>query len=292
MEVVLLLGVLTLLHSFQTLFCTLYTSRYGGREELASPVFCILQSIVIAMFTWVCSGFVTEAAPLTILFGVLNALMLFGFNTSLMKAGSLGSYAFMNMMLLFGGILVPVIYSAIFVEGESLSLLQICAIGLMLLAFVLMNIKEIRLKGTKPIYYVYCILLFLSNGFYGTLLKMQSVHYPEQKDAMVVISYALMGVIALIQLVVKEKGAVLQAFRMKKKAVLPLVLSLVSSALAINVLTRVMPLAHAATLFTVDNGGVLVLAAAYSFVIFKEKAGFTKILAMTLAVGSVLIFSL
>ncbi len=292
MEVVILLAVLTVLHSFQTLFCTLYTSRYPGRGELASPVFCALQSVVIALFTWICSGFVTEAAPLTILFGVLNALMLFGFNTSLMKAGSLGSYAFMNMMLLFGGILVPVIYSAIFVEGESLRVMQLVAMGLMLLAFVLMNVKEIRLKGTKPVYYIYCLILFLSNGFYGTLLKMQSVHCEEQKDMMVVISYALMGVIALVQLGCKERKNTFKAFRLSKKSVLPLALSLVSAALAINVLTRVMPLADAATLFTVDNGGVLVLAAAYSFLIFKEKPNVYKVLAMALAVGSILIFSL
>ncbi len=292
MEVVLLLGVLTVLHSFQTLFCTLYTGRYPGRSELASPVFCVLQSVVIALFTWICSGFVKEAAPLTVLFGVLNALMLFGFNTSLIKAGSLGSYAFMNMMLLFGGILVPVIYSALFVEGESLGTVQILAIGLMLLAFVLMNIRDIRLKGTKPVYYVYCLILFLSNGFYSTLLKMQSVYRGEQKDAMVVISYALMGVIALIQLWMKEGRDTFRAFRLSKKAVLPLVLSLISSALAINVLTRVIPLSDAATLFTVDNGGVLVLAAAYSFLIFKEKPSLNKILAMVLAVGSILIFSL
>jgi drug/metabolite transporter (DMT)-like permease len=292
MEVVILLAVLTVLHSFQTLFCTLYTGRYPGRTELASPVFCVLQSIVIALFTWVCSGFVTEAAPLTILFGVLNALMLFGFNTSLIKAGATGSYAFMNMMLLFGGILVPVIYSALFVAGESLQTLQILAIGLMLGAFVLMNLKEIRLKGTKPIYYVYCMILFLSNGFYSTLLKMQSVYHGEQKDAMVVISYALMGVIALFQLCLKERKNTLSAFRLNKKAVPPLILSLVSSALAINVLTRVIPLTDAATLFTVDNGGVLVLAAAYSFLIFKEKPNLNKILAMLLAVGSILIFSM
>lgn len=292
MEVVILLGILTLLHSFQTLFCTLYTSRYPGRGELASPVFCVLQSIVIALFTWVCSGFATEAAPLTIVFGVANALMLFGFNTSLIKAGTTGSYAFMNMMLLFGGILVPVVYAALFVEGESLGLLQLLAIGLMLLAFLLMNVKEIRLKGSKPVYYVYCVLLFLCNGFYGTLLKMQSVHYEEQKDAMVVISYALMGVIALTQLGIKEGKNTLKAFRLNRKAVLPLILSLVSSALAINVLTRVMPLADAATLFTVDNGGVLVLAAAYSFLIFKEKPNLNKVLAMILAIGSILIFSL
>lgn len=292
MEVVILLAVLTLLHSFQTLFCTLYTSRYPGKGELASPVFCVLQSIVIALFTWIAGGFPKEAALLTVIFGVLNAMMLFGFNTSLIKAGSLGSYAFMNMMLLFGGILVPVIYSALFVEGETLGKWQILAIGLMLLAFVLMNIKEIRLKGIKPIYYVYCGLLFLCNGFYGTLLKMQSVHYGEQKDMMVVISYALMGVIALAQLCMKEGKSTFKAFALGKKAILPLLLSLVSSALAINVLTRVMPLADVATLFTVDNGGVLVLAATYSFVIFKEKPNVNKLLAMALAVVSILIFSL
>lgn len=292
MEVVLLLVILTLLHSFQTLFCTLYNGRYAGEKSLASPVFCILQSIVIACFTLFVGEFSAGVSWLTILFGVLNAGMLFCFNTSLIKAGSLGSYAFMNMMLLFGGILVPVIYSALFVAGESLGILQLVAIGLMLLAFVLMNIKEIRLKGTKPIYYVFCLLLFLSNGFYGTLLKMQSVHYAEQKDAMVVISYALMGVIALTQLGIKEGKRTFKAFCMNKSAILPLVLSLVSSALAINVLTRVMPLADAATLFTVDNGGVLVLAAGYSFVIFKEKPNVTKILAMGLAIVSILIFSL
>ena len=109
---------------------------------------------------------------------------------------------------------------------------------------------------------------------------------------MVVISYALMGVIALFRLCLKERKNTLSAFRLNKKAVPPLILSLVSSALAINVLTRVIPLTDAATLFTVDNGGVLVLAAAYSFLIFKEKPNLNKILAMLLAVGSILIFSM
>jgi drug/metabolite transporter (DMT)-like permease len=163
---------------------------------------------------------------------------------------------------------------------------------MMLLSFVLMNVKEIRLKGTKPIYYVFCLVLFLSNGFYGTLLKMQSVYHGDQKDAMVVISYALMGVIALAQLVAKEGKHSFQAFRLSKSAILPLCLSLVSSALAINVLTWVMPLVNAATLFTVDNGGVLILAALYSFLIFKEKLEGNKLAAMALAVASIVIFSL
>ncbi|MBR4308982.1 MAG: EamA family transporter [Oscillospiraceae bacterium] len=291
MTVILLLAILTLLHSFQTLFCTLYTSRYRGKADLASPVFCVLQSIVIALFTWICSGFAHEAAPITILFGLLNALMLFTFNTSLIKAGSKGSYAFMNMMLLFGGTLVPLFYAVLFVEGESLGMLQILAIGLMLVAFVLMNITGLRLKGTPPVYYLFCILLFLSNGLYGTLLKMQSIYQPTQKDPMVVISYALMGVIALAQLLMKEKGQTLQAFRVGQKALLPLVLSLISSTLAINVLTEVMPMADTATIFAVDNGGVLVLAASYSFLIFREKPNLSKVLGMALAIVSIVLLN-
>ena len=106
------------------------------------------------------------------------------------------------------------------------------------------------------------------------------------------ISYALMGVIALAQLGMKEKSGLFNAFRMDRKAVLPLILSLTSSALAIKVLTEVVSLVDTAVWTTIDNGGVMILAASYSFLIFKEKATLNKILAMTLAVGSIVIFSL
>ncbi len=287
---VLLIAAIILLYSFQTLFCTMYTERYPGRKELASPVFCILESVCIAVFTLCWIGFDFQAAPLTLLFGVLNAAVLFGYNTSLIKAGATGSYAFMNVMMLFGGILVPLVYSVAFL-GNAMTVYQWIAIPLMLVSFVLMNLKEMRLKGSKPVFYLYCAVLFLTNGLYGTLLKMQSIYHEDQKNAMVILTFAIMGVIAFVQLAMREKKHTFAAFRMNKKALWPLILCLASAALAINMLVLVIPMIDEKTLYTVENGGVLVVSALYSFFIFKEKPNLPKVLGIILATVSITILS-
>ena len=217
MEVVILLAVLTLLHSFQTLFCTLYTSRYPGKGELASPVFCVLQSIVIALFIWIAGGFPKEAALLTVIFGVLNAMMLFGFNTSLIKAGSLGSYAFMNVILLFGGILIPSVYSWTFLS-EEITVLKIVGILAMLVALVLMNLSEMKMEKSPLIYYIFCFILFIFNGAYSTIVKVQTVYHDDEKQEMIMLTFLIMSFVALFELGAKEKKNTLKAFKLDLKS--------------------------------------------------------------------------
>ena len=287
----LLILSIVVLYSLQTLFCTLYNKNYPGKDENASPVFCILESIAIAVFTWAWIGFKFEMSPMTLLFGVLNAVALYGYNTSLIKASSKGSYAFMNVAMLFGGILVPLLYTTVFLS-DTLNWYQYAAIGLMLVSFVLMNYKEIKLKDTPWTYYVFCALLFICNGMYGTFLKMQSDYDVNQKNEMIILTYGLMGVIAFVQLAFKEKKDTFKAFRMSKKAIFPLVLCLASAALAINILVMVIPMVNTAVLYTVENGGVLVLSAIYSFVFFKEKPQVMTILGIVLATASITILSI
>lgn len=291
MTSVFLIALIVILYSFQTLFCTLYNNNYTGKAENASSVFCILESVAIAAFTWAWVGFKFELSPMTLLFGVLNSVALFGYNTSLIKAGAKGSYAFMNVSLLFGGILVPLLYTTIFL-GDTLSWYQYLAIGLMLVSFVLMNYKEIKLKDTPWTYYVFCALLFICNGMYGTFLKMQSDYNVNQKNEMIILTFGIMGIIALFQLVFKEKKNTVKAFKMSKKAVLPLVFCLVSAALAINILVLVIPMVNTAVLYTVENGGVLLLSAIYSFIFFKEKPNFGTILGMIVAAVSITVLSI
>ncbi len=287
----LLIILIVFLYSLQTLFCTLYTNNYPGKAENASPVFCILESVAIAVFTWAWIGFKFELSAMTLLFGILNAVALFGYNTSLIKASSKGSYAFMNVAMLFGGILVPLLYTTIFL-GDTLQWYQYAAIGLMLVSFVLMNYKEIKLKDTPWIYYVFCAILFVCNGMYGTFLKMQSDYDVSQKNEMIILTYGIMGVIAFIQLTLKEKKDTFKAFKMSKKALLPLVLCLVSAALAINILVLVIPMVNTAVLFTVENGGVLLLAAIYSFIFFKEKPQLLTVIGMITAAVSITVLSI
>ena len=281
----LLIIALVLLYSLQTLFCKFYSDNYSGKKELSSPVLCVIQSIAIALLSWGFAGFKFEISLISLLLGAVNAAVLFGYNTSLIKAGDRGSYAFMNMMMLFGGIFVPLIYVSI-TTGEFPSTVECIAIVTMIIACVLMNIESIKLGGVKVSYYVFCLLLFIFNGLYGTLLKAQEQYNANESQEMVIVSYGLMGVIALIQLFLKEKKDTLSAFRFNKKCALFLVLFLIISGLAVNVLVLLLGYLNAAVLYTVDNGGVMMLSALYSITLFKEKATPLKIIGIIIAVIS------
>lgn len=285
------IGLIILLYSFQTLFCKLFTDRYPGKSELSSPIFCIIEAIFITLATYAFNGFQFYASSLTLLFGVLNGLILFGYNTSLIKAGTLGSYAFLNVCLLYGAILVPSAYGILFLQ-ESITLLKIIGIIMMLIACIFMNLDEIKLKDSTLTYYSFCILLFLFNGAYCTIIKMQTIYHNEEKQSMIMITFALMGIIALVNLLCTEKENTLQAFKLSKNCLPFLILCLISATLAINLLMYILPLIDTAILYTVQNGGVLILSALYSIFLFKEKLSHKKLLGIIIAVISITILSI
>ena len=160
----LLIIVLVLLYSLQTLFCKFYSDNYNGKAGLESPALCVCQSIAIALLSFAFSGFSFKISLISFVFGALNAAVLLGYNTSLIKAGDRGSYAFMNMMMLFGGIFVPLVYVSI-TTHELPTGTQCIAIGAMITACFLMNIESIKLDGSKLSYYVFCLLLFVLTTF-------------------------------------------------------------------------------------------------------------------------------
>ena len=286
-----LLALVILLYSFQTLFCTMFNKKYEGNCENASKVFCVLEGVAIAVITLAFIGFRFSPSPLTWLIGVLNAAALLCYNTSMIKASERGSYAFMCISYLFGGLIVPLVYNSASL-GNPISIWQIIAIAVMLLSFVLMNYEDINLHNTPVSYYVYCALLFISNGAYGTFLKMQSVNNDAESTQMIIITFALMGVMAFITLLLKEKKSTLAAFKINKSAIVPLVLCLIIAAAAINLLVYILPLIDLALLFPVEDGGVMVVSALFSIFIFKEKTTPLKICGMLLAVISIVSLSI
>lgn len=287
----LLLAVIILLYSFQTLFQTFYTKAYPGKEGLASPVFCILESVAIVIVTLCFIGFKFELSWPTLGIGILNAAALFGYNTSLMKASTKGSYAFMNVMMVAGGILVPMVYVAFL--GIIPSWYQYIAIAAMLLSFLLMNLEDIKLKGTPLVYYILCAILFLCNGLYGTFLKLQDEINPAESKEMIILTFGIMGVIAVIQLLAKEKKETFKAFKMNKKSLFWLILCVATAALAINALVLVVSIMeNTAILYTMENGGVLLVSALYSIFLFKEKPTLLKSLGILISAGSMVVLSL
>lgn len=241
--------------------------------------------------TFAFNGFQFSVSPFTLLMGVLNALALFAYNMSLIKASTLGSYAFMNVIMLFGGLLVPSIYGAAFL-GEAITATKVIGILAVLLSCLLMNIEDIKLKNTPFTYYIFCGILFVANGLYGTFVKMQTVCHDEQKQEMIMLTFALTSAVALIQLITSGKKNTLQAFKLNRKAVLPLIVCLLSASLAINLLVYLLPLLDTAVLYTVENGGVLILSALYSVLFFHEKLRPIKAVGILTAAVGITIMSL
>lgn len=289
-----LIFLMIVLYSFQTLFCKQFSDSYPEGPDRASQVFCLLEAFFIALVTLAFNRFRIHISTPTLILGILNALMLFIYNTSLIKAGSRGSYAFMNMVLLFGGLLVPTAYSALILK-EPLAWFKYLAVVLMLVSFILMNLKGMEIRGSSIWYFVFCGLLFLSNGFYCTFLKVQAVVEPAESREMVILTFLLMSIPAAIGLFRRQKektGEKTPVFHFDKKSALWLAAALISAGLAVNVLVLALPLVNTVILYTVENGGVLVLATLYSFFIFKEKFDPAKVAGIVLAVISITVLSL
>ena len=79
---------------------------------------------------------------------------------------------------------------------------------------------------------------------------------------------------------------------MEKKALVPMVLSSISSTLAVNLLMQVMKNVNVTVLSVVNNGGVLVLSAVFAFTIFKEKMEKHTLIGILMACASIVMLSI
>ncbi len=284
----LLLVGLVVLFSFQSLFCRLYTSARGG--EGAIP-FAVFYALVVGAFTLAANGFSYRPSGATLFLGFLNVFMILLFNLSMVRAGALGSYAFMMVCMLSGGILVPMVYDMLYV-GERLSPLGISGVICMLAAFVVMNLDGFR-GGKSGRYLFWCALLFVVNGFYGILMHLQQLLMEgTQREEMIVTTFLGMAVLTSAFELAVHRRAFLEGFRMRRRAWVFLLISSVCATLAVNLLLFAMRRINLTVLNVVNNGGVLALSAIYAFVLFKEKPAPRTVAGLALACASIVALSL
>lgn len=289
MPVMLLLACLILLYTFQSLFTKLFSLNYAGKDKgISTSVFSVCYGGFIGLATFAINGFSYTFAWPTLAMGLCNALVLWLYNTSLIQAGNRGSYAFLMICNLFGGIIVPMVIGLLFM-GETLSVLQLCAIGLMLVAFVVMNARGISFKGASGAYYLWCALLFLANGSYATFMNLhESTMGQSFNGEMIVTVFLGMAVIVVLSHVLRGNGKPLaEGFRMGKRAALFALGSACVATLAANLCLYLLGQVQASVLFTIDNGGVLVMSALFSCLFFKEKLRWEQIVGIVLAVISI-----
>lgn len=289
-----LVGLMVLFFSFQSLFTRLYSAHYAGPDAgKATSVFSVCYGVFIAAASFLLGGMTFAPSWQTVLFGLLNAAMLILYNTSMIEAGNRGSYSFLMVSSLFGGILVPMAIGLFFL-GETLSGLQVVAVLMMLISLVLMNLRTISFKGASKAYYLWCIALFFANGLYNGINNLQTqVMNGAQRTEMLTILYLCSALAVIVMEGVKGQGKqLLSGFKMGKKSALFLLITCLSATAAANLLLYILTQMSSSVLYTIDSGAVLVLSILYSLILFKEKPTWEVILGMVIAVASIVLINI
>ena len=163
---------------------------------------------------------------------------------------------------------------------------------MMLISFVLMNLKGLTLKGSSGKFLLWCAALFLSNGLYGVLMNLQQrMMNGAERNEMIILTYLGMALLYAAWAGIRDRKA-LKGFRMGKGPLTWLLLCCVSATAAAHLMLFLLTRVDASLLYTIDNGGVLVLSLLYSLILFKEKPSPVQMAGMALASASILMLSL
>lgn len=278
-----------LCYTGQNVFNKLYAVNYAGPPGTATPVFAIIYGLLTGIATLIYNGFRFQVSGVTLALRAASGVMLFVFNLSLINASRSGPYAFQSIMMLFGNTLLPMLFSVLW-WGDHLTGLQLVGIVVMLLSFLIFNLKGLRFAGVKKGYFIWVVLLFISNGVYGILLdSQQRLMQQTQRNEMIITTFLVSALISLIYLIVIQGKQAHKAFRMGAKNWIFALLSSICAALAINILMLALQLVPASILYTVDNGGVLILCALMGAVVLHEKLEKHMIAGLAVAVVSLVI---
>lgn len=285
---ILVITAVVLFATGQSLFCRMYTSAQNGRGAVQ---FSVLYAFLAGVCTLAIGGFRYAPSGTTLLLGALNAVMLLTYNIAMVHAGNLGTFAFLMIGVLSGGILVPMAYDLLFL-GTRLNGWQIAAVAMMLVSFVMMN--RDGLSGKKSgAYLAWVGVLFLVNGLYGTLMGLQQNAMEfTQRSEMIVTTYLGTAVIGTLFSLVRERGEFFRGFRMSGRAAAFLGASALCCTGSVNLLLYAMKLVRLTVLNVTVNGGVLVISAGLAYFVFREKMTAWKIAGIGLAAVSVILLSI
>ncbi len=289
---VLLVALVILLYTLQSLFTRFYTDHYPGDKSLTTPVFAVVCGLIVTAVSFIFSGFKFSCGWETVLLGILNAVVLYGYDSFIIKGSATGSYSILMTFSITGGIMLPAFSSWIFFNGVF-TWVQIISILIIFSAVFMISKKDEdeenkeEYKKHRKLFLIVCAFLGLANGMYGVLLDaQQQLTGPEQKEEMVVVTFLGAALISIVQIIAKEKKNALSAFRQTKLSLTFLLVTSLISACAINVLVLALEGIDTTIVYTFDNAGVLLLSALASAVFFKEKLSKLNIIGcIIMAVG-------
>lgn len=289
--VFLILAVCVVCYTGQTFFNKLFSVNYKGSASAATPVYAVLYGLLVSITTLLLACFHFSPSKETVLLGCTNGIVLFLYNLGMIYASRTGPYAFHSIVMLFGSIVVCLVFSAVY-WGDRLTLVQLAGIAVMLVAFVVFNCGGIDFQNIKKGYFPWVISLFFTNGFYGVLMDAQQRMYALERNEMIIITFFSSAVVSLIYLLAVQRKQALQAFHMGKAAWGFAVGSSLCAAFAVYTLMILLEYIPSYILYTVNNGSILILSALLCSVVLKERMTKMTIAGIAISVLSIVLLSI
>ena len=267
-----------LMYAGQTLTCKLYSINYPGDPGAASPIFSVVSGFSVSLITLALIGFSFSPSPMTILLGVANAAALIGYNYFFVAASRTGPYSILMTLSVIGAITVPS-FVGVFAFGEGLTAIQYISLAVIVVSIYFVCRKKGAEQRPTKAFFLYCFGVFACNGAYNALMNVQQeLTGAENKEEMVIITFFLTGVVSALILLIQKKKNFFAAFGQTKLSLTFLLVCSTVAAVAVNLLTVVLPLLDTAIFFSFKNSGILVFSIIGSFIIFKEKISLTNII--------------
>lgn len=286
----LLVTALVLIFTFQSAFANLFAKHYPEDKSRSSAVYSVFYGLIVALVTLGISGFDFSPTKWTIILGIINGGVLFGYNFALIKASQHGPFSVTVIFSLSGAILIPLFWSVLH-DGVRFSLLQYIFVFILLMAFVFLNLED-KTEGENAKvslkFFLYATMLFAANGTYGTILNTQKLIVGGSEDAeLIVITFATSALLAFVSLIFQAGKGTLESFRQNKKSILSVLAASASAASAANLLMYCLGIINVVILYSIQNGGILIVSVLWSVIILKEKLGVKKIIGLILSIVAV-----
>ena len=289
--VVLMTVVCIACYTGQTFFNKLFSMHYKGPEAAATPVYAVLYGALVSAVTLALVRFQLNPSRETVLLGCINGVVLFLYNLGMIRASRTGPYAFQSIVMLFGSIVVCLLFSAAY-WGDRLTFSQMAGIAVMLIAFVVLNGGGIDFRGVKKGYFFWVISLFFTNGIYGVLMDAQQRLYVQERNEMIIVTFFSSSVVSLLYLLISQRERSLQAFQMGRAAWGFAAGSGLCATLEVYMLMALLTYIPSYILYTVCNGSILVLSAILCRIVLKEHMTKLTVAGILLSAISIILLSI
>lgn len=283
--------ILIFASSAHGVFLKYYRKNYPGDEADSNLIYSAVLGFFVAFVTFAVSGFSFRFSVLSLVLGFVNGIAVIIFNRTLASGTELGSYSIVMISALSSGIIMP-LCATVILDGVP-GILKLVGIVSMLAAFVLLCVDFKDKTKAKPGFYLACLGVFLSNGTYGILNALENrFESGAYNDEFIIVTYVTTALLSSIILFFNKRSKAVLAYRQTHKSLAFNLLGAGCTALLINFLMLTFKYISPEIVYTVMNGGTIVVSAFLSLLLFKERISLQKWCGIAVAVVSVVVLAL